>query len=354
MENNESVKKVRRKHINYISILTVLSTLAVVTLHVNHFWDFDTKLWPLYNAVESVCYFAVPIFVMISGALLLDYREKYSTKVYFKKRILRVVIPYVICSVIYILIELKHGNSFTIKDIISIIVNGKGFGIYGFFILLFNIYLCIPFISLIPKDSRKNGFLYIIIIGLIVNCIIPMLFKYLNIEFSNDWYISMLGGYLLFVFLGYYIHNYDIKLIFRIIIYILGLASLLFMLIGTYRRSLNEGSISLFYKSYTNIYSTLYASAIFLFFKNISKFKFMDKIGSFCSVISPYCFGVYLLHKIFQNWFCREISFFDNSIGTDILLILILFTISLAIFYLYSKILDFIIKVIDKKNSNLN
>jgi len=87
----------------YINFLNVLATFAVVCLHVNNFWSFNTANWPYYNFVESLCYFAVPVFVMISGATLIDYREKYDTKTFFKRRFLRVLLPYLIFSFIYII-----------------------------------------------------------------------------------------------------------------------------------------------------------------------------------------------------------------------------------------------------------
>ena len=333
---------------SYISILTVLSTLAVVILHVNHFWDFQKENWSFYNAIESIFYFAVPIFIMISGALLIDYRKKYDTKTYFIKRFTRVVIPYFIFSSLYLLIDYLSGNKYTFKSAIELYLNGKGFGIYGFFICLFNVYLCIPFISLIPSEKRKKGFLYLILIGLILNAILPMIFQYTGISFTSDWHIDLLGGYLLFALIDYYIHNYEIKSPIRIMIYILGIASLFIILFGTYNRSIHQGSISTFYKSYTNIFSTLYATSIFLFFKKLDKYKITFYIGKFCNLLSPYCFGVYLIHKIFQSIFINNVSFFDNSIGTDIILIVLLFIISIIIYYLYEKSVMIIKKIIYK------
>ena len=71
----------------YIQILGVLSCLAVVVLHTTGcFWDFSyERYWLTANLIENLCYFAVPIFFMISGATLMDYRKRYSTEEFFKK-----------------------------------------------------------------------------------------------------------------------------------------------------------------------------------------------------------------------------------------------------------------------------
>ena len=66
-----------QKKVQYISFLSVFASLAVVFLHVNAcFWNFSKDFyWITANLIESVFYFAVPIFFMITGATLLDYRE---------------------------------------------------------------------------------------------------------------------------------------------------------------------------------------------------------------------------------------------------------------------------------------
>lgn len=74
--------------IEYISLASVISAIAVVFLHTNEvFWQFSMeRYWFTANIIESVFYFAVPIFFMISGAMLIDYKNKYDTKTFFIKR----------------------------------------------------------------------------------------------------------------------------------------------------------------------------------------------------------------------------------------------------------------------------
>lgn len=76
----------RETKVPYLSALNALSCIAVVMLHTNScFWEFSkARYWVTANVIECVMYFAVPVFFMISGATLLDYRERYSTKTFFK------------------------------------------------------------------------------------------------------------------------------------------------------------------------------------------------------------------------------------------------------------------------------
>ena len=80
---------VSKGKIEYLDVLNVIAMFAVVMLHANGcFWTYSTdRYWFEANIIESVMYFGVPVFFMISGATLLDYRERYSTKDFFIKRI---------------------------------------------------------------------------------------------------------------------------------------------------------------------------------------------------------------------------------------------------------------------------
>lgn len=94
--NNKLYKKK-----DYLTLLSVISAISVVILHTNGcFWIFNKeRYWTTANIIECIFYFAVPVFFMISGATLLEYNEKYSTKTYIKKRIRKTVIPFLIWSI---------------------------------------------------------------------------------------------------------------------------------------------------------------------------------------------------------------------------------------------------------------
>ena len=69
----------------YIDILNVVSCLAVVFLHTNEmFWAFSYEpYWISANIIECVFYYAVPVFFMITGTTLIDYRKNTIQKSFF-------------------------------------------------------------------------------------------------------------------------------------------------------------------------------------------------------------------------------------------------------------------------------
>ncbi|MBR5247879.1 MAG: acyltransferase family protein [Lachnospiraceae bacterium] len=288
----------------YITLLNVLSAFAVVFLHTNNcFWTFSTeRYWITANIIESVMYFAVPVFFMITGATLIDYRERYSTKEYFKKRFWKTVFPFLVWSILSpILSTLRLGGSLSDLTLIGFI-NGTlntTFSVYWFFVPLFCIYAAIPLFAAVPKERRKAIFSYLAIICFLVNSLIPFIFQLLpwGITLSNSWDISVGREYLLYVLAGYLLHNYEIKKPARYAIYALALAGLMLHMCGTYFASMEAGYIDQRYKGYCNVPATLYSVGIFLLVQQISpwlmKCKPLKRVVSF---LHSYTFGIYLLH----------------------------------------------------------
>ena len=139
---------INNKRIEYISLASVLSAIAVIYLHANScFWQFSTaRYWITANLIESVFYFAVPIFFMISGAMLIDYNKRYSLKEYFSKRITKTVIPFIIWSFIGLFIQIFYMHTIKLSSvdltyIVNGLLNGNLVQVYWFFIPLFCIYL---------------------------------------------------------------------------------------------------------------------------------------------------------------------------------------------------------------------
>lgn len=101
-----------QKRIVYIDILNIAACIAVIFLHMNGFAHHyaPNSLWKSSLVFECIFYWAVPIFLMISGANLLDYRKRYDTKTFFKKRFTKILIPWIFWSFLTYLVLFKNLN----------------------------------------------------------------------------------------------------------------------------------------------------------------------------------------------------------------------------------------------------
>lgn len=303
---------------NYLTLLSVISAIAVVCLHTNGcFWAFSKEnYWFTANIIECVFFFAVPIFFMITGVTLIDYQEKYSTKEYFKKRINKTFIPFIIWSIIGLLFNIVAEKSISINDIdIKYIFNGifstSFTGIYWFFISLFIIYLCIPLFASVEKEKKKSIFLYLIIVGIIFNSLLPFINNVFNLGLYLPITVLVASGYLIYPLLGYLLDRIELTKKQKIIIYIVGIIGLLMHIIGTYILSMDAGKIIDTYKGYTNIPCIIYSVAIFVLLKDIGNRITNYKI---INVIGKYTFPIYLMHWYVLRIFVKLFSINTQSI----------------------------------------
>lgn len=288
----------------YISVLNIFSCFAVVMMHANGvFWEFSyDRYWVTANIIESVFYFAVPVFFMISGATLIGYRKRYNTRTYLKKRINKTLIPFLIWSVIglgYLLVTEKIKlENLTLHSVLNSLINTQYVSVYWFFIALFAVYLCIPVLDIIPEGKRKSIFGYIILISFLINYLLPFICGFIGITYNPNLNIPLGNGYLFYVFIGYYIDNYKLSRKIRYALYFGGIIGLLMHCIGTWYCSYQAGEVIQTFKSYLGVPCILYSVGIFTFIKHRKLERFDTQL---LYKISDLTFGIYLIHWFFLD-----------------------------------------------------
>lgn len=222
----------------YITFLNVFAALSVVMLHNNGIVHQHPTGRTWYSAIflETLFYCAVPLFFMITGTTLIDYKKRYNTKEFLIKRIKKTVIPFLFWSFFGIAYLCVKNNTLDIFDggissIISNIFNTSYIFIYWFFPVLFGVYLCIPILSEI--DNKQKTFKYMIIVELIFISVLPFICNLLSIQYNYELVPKLVYGYIIYVVLGYYIDNKEISKKKRTLIYILGFLGFLSNFIGT-------------------------------------------------------------------------------------------------------------------------
>ena len=92
----------------FADYMRVTATLAVILLHAagDLLYSFDkndllNSYWWTGNVIDSCVRWCVPVFVMLSGSLLLNPNKEEAIGEFLKKRMMRVLVPFVFWSVIY-------------------------------------------------------------------------------------------------------------------------------------------------------------------------------------------------------------------------------------------------------------
>jgi len=270
-----------KQRVCYLSLARVICAVAVVMIHTNGcFYEFNVEqCWPLANVIESGLGFAVPVFIMVSGATLMDYSKRYSTKEYFKKRVLKTVIPYLAWSVI--------GNVLDVSGI---------FFVYYFFLNLFGVYLCIPLFSFLKEEYKEKVITYVVGISFLFNYFLPFFCTVTGINYVFKIPLDLANGFLIYALVGYLVHKKEISFKWRIVSYMCSILGFVLHIGGTYLSSIEMGTIDSTFRGYTNLPCLLSSVGVFVFIKQIGQRISSEKAIRIIEWLSGYTFSIYLIH----------------------------------------------------------
>ncbi len=337
--------------IQYLDTLRALATVAVIIIHVSspvlkmaYLRQMDS--WWIGNLFNSFTRFAVPMFLMLSGATLLN--KTYSFSEFYKKRLVRVFIPLIFWMIVYwlyrwVMLSPKlqpHTLNDFIRWAVDLFLNeGVSKHLWYVYMILF-LYIFIPFSSKIVQKA-SNKYLVIFLSGWVALCV----FTYnMNLSFYNwtgDYQYKLLGyfEYSGFLILGYFLSQ--IKLSFRTDRYLyllLFITTIAVSALTVYFSSKHDQRLNLRIYSYFSLNTIIQAVAIFLLIKQIViKNKIIEKL---ISAISAYSYGIYLVHIIIIGVLFRNgiyWSFANPLISLPLLTIFVLIS-SWTIIYLIRKI----------------
>ena len=327
-----------KKRVVYFDWLNMFSCFAVVVMHVNsRFWSFSNDLrWGESLLIESLAYPAVGLFLMITGATLIDYRERYSTLEYAKKRIFRVALPYVAWSLLAIVFHVMKGQlawaDITPVNLCTWLLNGSYYSVYWFFAPLFACYAAIPVLGAVEKSRRVRLFSYMALLSFMTLCVMPMVSRWTGVAWNAELNTPISAGYLIYPLLGYVLARVEWKRPVRIICYALGLAGMVLRMVMTWKLSERIGYVDYTYGTYLNFPCVLQTVAVFVFFKQ-RRFE-GEKANRIVRRLSAASFTVYLAHKFVMDVldrFALEPAFIADSWLHPILWPFVVYALCIAV-----------------------
>ena len=342
---NALVKCVNNKkdeRIIYFDILNILACLCVVFLHMNgivHGYA-QIRAWKTALIFEVICYWAVPVFIMLSGAILLRYKERYDTKTFFKKRFVKVLMPWIVWSLITYIIQNQNINMIQfIKDFVYCRIEG----IYWFFPLILYLYCVIPVITVFTEKEEYRKILKAIVLFIFVfRGIIYPISVISRKSFPTIFnYCLEQNSYIMFLLLGYLLSTTKLSKKKRVLIYALGIIAALVRYMYTYYSSKQANTLNRDLFDYCSALSVWLAIAVFVFIQNINWEKVLIKLKiktGILAKISSCSFGVYLIHIIIKNQLTNILNLDIYSIWYRTIGAILLYIICLIIVYLIKKL----------------
>lgn len=299
-----------------LDLLRILACYMVCQVHAGEFYYIGPKLdilpgknpfWVgIYN---SICRTCVPLFVMISGYLLLPVKTDLST--FIKTRFGRVIFPFIFWCVVFSFYNLARGR-INVKEafinIPKILLNyGTEVGHLWYIYMLIGIYLFAPIISPWIKEAPMSQWIYYLSFWGV-----SMFIQYIHLAFKEIWgecswnntpmlqsFTGHFGYAVLGAFIKIHLANKNLYIL-AIVLIIVGdaVTTVLF----SYQLGVAKDCVELELPwNYHSINVAMESFGIFLLLRKLQCKN--EKVNKIFSDISTKTYGMYLCHILFLDLF---------------------------------------------------
>ena len=330
----------------WISNLRVIATVSVIVLHVAStvLYKYNSEphsIWWIGNIYDSLVRFSVPVFLMVTGSLLLGKSESYP--LFLKKKFVRIILPFIFWTSIYIIYNFIEPPQFSTRGVnqsdLSWVFQqfreGSSYHLWYIYMLM-GVYLSIPLISLWTAKTKKKNMGYFLIIWAVLLIVYSSELAVTNFI----WDIRYIVGYLGYAVLGYYLTLIKTKnktitwlAIFTFI------TSVSITAYGTFYGTAPTGGFEKYYYAYLTPNVLLMSVSVFLIAKNVN-LKPKGILLLVRNLVDKNSYGIYLVHVLVLNYLAMvgiDWYLLHPIIGIP-LTVLICLIISTTVIYLISKI----------------
>jgi len=340
----------------YVDFIRTIAILAVLFLHASGRWLITSQElsqftplefvgWGIVDIYQSIGVIGAPLFVMLSGALLLQPGKTESLSSFFKKRWNRIGLPFLFWSAIYFVWVFAVLNSpFSIEAIVQGLLNGP-YTQFWYIYVLVGIYLWTPILRIFLNNADRKHVKYFITIWFIGASLIP-LFDLLTIfQIHRD--VFTITGFVGYFVLGSYLTTVKMP---RSKIVKLLLGGIALTAVGTYLMAITGGGQGMyFFQEYLSPTVILSVSMVFLLLLHVKPPSVQNqngasKLNKLVKIIGQNTLALYLFHVLVLESFQKGYLIFTinrdtlNPIVQVPLLTVIVLFVSLGIILLLKKI----------------
>lgn len=285
--------------LGWIEELRILAAFAVVVIHVCS-KDFrvpatTSSVWQWLNVYESLVRWPVPVFMMISGALLLDPGRDMPPKKLFSRHFPRILTALVFWSLLYAGLYTGlylHGS---LQDVLRAAYEGHAHLWYLYALL--GLYLVTPLLR--PIAASRTASRYFVLLAAVFAVLLPTLENLDALPvlryFADKLKVGTVLGYSGYYMLGWVLRRESLSRRARGVLYALGALGFAVTALVCGWGSWTRGSVYIPLYEYDSVCSALEAAAVFVFAK--------EHLGRLISrpwvrELSRCTFGIYLMHVI--------------------------------------------------------
>lgn len=289
-----------------LSLLRAIACFGVVLLHCAYAcaapFAESSKEYIAVMGLRNCVMCSVPVFVMVSGALLLQPEREISLSKIFKKYVLRMVLTLLVFSLLFYLVDMYLGVAKKPLDALLAVYTGEGWSHIWYLYLMIGIYLLLPFYRMIAKNSGSKELLYLISVYFVFLCLIPLINGVTATK--AGFYICTYTVYPLYLFLGYALREKVLKIKPWLSVLLIALGSALIVLGCRYAYGCNVPALKSLLSSYAFLPVVMQAVGVFALADSLRM-----KEGKLLRFMDGNSFGVYLIHMVFLKYLFVALGF---------------------------------------------
>lgn len=297
----------------WMDLVRFVSIVWVIVIHVSAsvivHYSSHSLAWSIANLYSAIARSSVPLFFMVSGALILDQSRIMPLKLFYQKRILKILVPLILWSIIYFCWQaFQTHQSISMINMIKAILTDQITGHLWFMYAIFGLYLVAPILQVYVNTADSKNQLYFIVIWFVANSITMSIFIFFNIQIAiyfalvNGWIGYFVAGRLFYktdfsIFKKHYVNS----LLFLLIILGIAISALgtVYFFVTTHKYN------SFFYEGLApNI--IIMSFCWFILFKNLNpclnfianKFPIINTILVHSRNLT---FGIYFVHMLVKD-----------------------------------------------------
>lgn len=321
-----------------LDAIRLLAIFLVISIHVSAkgFSSMGQHWWAV-NFYESISRISVPLFFMVTGALLLHRESSIRTTV---RRIWRIGIPLIIWSILYLCWFKYTGTE--VKHWLTSIMRAPIVPHFWYLYTLLGAYLFMPVMVGFCKINDKNSKIFTLIMWFIGASVVPTMYVITGKEYIGiNWgFLSLYAGYIILGAMLIESKNATSRKI--ITSTIIWLTSTLLIAYLTWRYSLKTGMANETFYAYTSPFVAIGAISAFYSLRatihKVSSHRLFP--SATITKLGEVNFGVYLIHVMVMFWL--DILGFDYQFTNPWIaipcVVLMIFCVSAAIIFLIQRI----------------
>lgn len=293
--------------------IRILACILVVTVHVAAIsfitYSPTSFQWSVSNLYDCMGIIGVPLFFMLSGALLLNPAKKFSYKYFFFHNFVKILLAYIFTVILYnmefFLFEASnHSVSIFVDEVVknTMRLQGHNLGHTWFLPALLTLYLVTPLLRKAFADEKVCAYFIILFLffGIILYTLSLLGIKYYDAfeELYKKFTVDLFLNYTGYFCLGHYLANFERKRskYYPIFAASLAFVGFVFTVMANQLVTNRTGSSSVLYN--TPFAIGHFASAYGLFALFLVIFKNHKPSGSICRFLTKLTFPIYLLHPM--------------------------------------------------------